>query len=200
MREGFCVWLTGPTDAGKSTLAGLLEEALLERGLAVELLDADVVRRALSPELGFSQQDRDLNIRRIGYVAQRLAAHGVAVIAAAVSPYRQTRDEVRAGFDRFVEVFLSCPVEVLKSRDNKGLYSRYERGEVTGLAGLDAPYEPPERPEVVVSTDQETPAEGAARVLRTLELLGLIPAVPGDEYSEEETQVLEKRLKDLGYI
>ena len=200
MAQGFCVWFTGLSDAGKTTLATLLEQALLERGLSVEVLDGDHIRRALSPELGFSQEDRDLNIRRIGFLAQRLAHHGVAVIAAAISPFRRTRDEVRAGFEHFVEVFVSCPLEVLKARDTKGLYRRYEEGRLGGLAGLDAPYEPPLQAEVVISTDRETPAEGLRRVLGTLELLKLIPAVPGEEYSEEETRVLEKRLKDLGYI
>jgi len=200
MAQGFCVWLTGLSDAGKTTLATLLEQALLERGLSVEVLDGDHIRRALSPELGFSQEDRDLNIRRIGFLAQRLAHHGVAVIAAAISPFRRTRDEVRAGFEHFVEVFVSCPIEVLKTRDTKGLYRRFAEGQITGLAGLDDPYEPPLHPEVVVSTDRETPVEGMRRVLGALELLKLIPAVPGEEYSEEETRVLEKRLKDLGYI
>jgi adenylyl-sulfate kinase len=172
---GFTVWFTGLSGSGKSTLAELLVAVLEERGRRYELLDGDVVRTNLSKGLGFSKEDRDTNILRIGWVAERLTYHGAAVVVSAISPYRVIRDQVRARIPRFVEVFVSCPVEVCAQRDVKGLYEKAFRGEITGFTGVDDPYEPPEHAEVVVETDRMTPEECLTRVVARLEELGYLP-------------------------
>ena len=173
---GFTVWFTGLSGSGKSTLAELLVAVLEERGCRYELLDGDVVRTNLSKGLGFSKEDRDTNILRIGWVAERLTYHGAAVIVSAISPYRAIRDQVRARIPRFVEVWVSCPVEVCAQRDVKGLYEKAFRGEITGFTGVDDPYEPPEHAEVVVETDRMTPEECLTQVVARLEELGYLPA------------------------
>jgi adenylyl-sulfate kinase len=173
--DGFTVWFTGLSGSGKSTLAELLVAVLEERGRRYELLDGDVVRTNLSKGLGFSKEDRDTNILRIGWVAERLTYHGAAVVVSAISPYRVIRDQVRARIPRFVEVFVSCPVEVCAQRDVKGLYEKAFRGEITGFTGVDDPYEPPEHAEVVVETDRMTPEECLTRVVARLEELGYLP-------------------------
>jgi adenylyl-sulfate kinase len=173
---GFTVWFTGLSGSGKSTLAELLVAVLEERGRRYELLDGDVVRTNLSKGLGFSKEDRDTNILRIGWVAERLTYHGAAVVVSAISPYRVIRDQVRARIPRFVEVFVSCPVEVCAQRDVKGLYEKAFRGEITGFTGVDDPYEPPEHAEVVVETDRMTPEECLVQVVARLEELGYLPA------------------------
>lgn len=177
---GFTVWLTGMSGAGKSTLAGILEAQLRARGLRVEVLDGDVVRTHLSAGLGFSKQDRDINIRRVGWVCEVLTRNGVATIAAVISPYRAVRDEVRGRIGRFVEVYMEAPLEVLAERDVKGLYRRAQNGEISGFTGVSDPYEPPLQPEVVCHSDgRETPAQSAAKVLAKLEELGYLPADAG---------------------
>ncbi len=200
MNDGFCIWFTGLSGAGKSTLAKLLEDSLLERGLRVEVLDGDAVRTNLSKGLGFSREDRETNLRRIAFVANLLSRNGVAVIAAAISPYQSIRDEVRGMVNNFVEVFINCPVEVCIERDPKGLYKKALSGELKHFTGIDDPFEPPLKPEVEIRTAEETPQESLNRLLLTLEILRLIPAMPGQGYSDEEAAVLQKRLKDLGYI
>ncbi len=175
---GFTVWLTGLSGSGKSTLAELLTGVLEQRGRRYELLDGDVARTHLSKGLGFSKEDRDTNILRIGWVAERLTYHGAAVVVSAISPYRDIRDQVRAGIPRFVEVFVSCPVEVCAQRDVKGLYEKAFRGEITGFTGVDDPYEPPEHAEVVVETDRMTPEECLAMVVAKLEELGYLLPPP----------------------
>jgi len=171
---GFTIWFTGLSGSGKTTVARLVETALRERGLRVEVLDGDVVRTNLSKGLGFSKEDRDTNIRRIGFVCQLLSRNGVVAIAAAISPYRAVRDEVRGRIGRFVEVYAHCPVEVCQERDPKGLYRRAVAGEIENFTGISDPYEPPLNPEVVLETHEETPGESAARVLAKLEELGYI--------------------------
>jgi len=177
MHKGFILWFTGLSGSGKSTLSSMVEERLLERGVRVEVLDGDEVRTNLSKGLGFSKEDRDTNIRRIGYVAKLLARNGVCAITAAISPYREIRDEVRASVDGkagFVEVYCECPIEKLAARDVKGLYKRALAGEIKNFTGVSDPYEPPLRPEVVVHTASETPAESAAKIWDTLCRMGLI--------------------------
>src|SRR5437763_915381 len=156
MEEGFTVWFTGLSGAGKSTLANLLAEQLRERGKRVELLDGDEVRQNLSSGLGFSKTDRDANIRRIAFVAKLLSRNGVVAITAAISPYREIRDEARAEIKNFVEVFVDCPLEVCEERDIKGLYARARAGEITQFTGISDPYEPPLNPEVTVHTERES--------------------------------------------
>jgi adenylyl-sulfate kinase len=171
---GFTVWFTGLSGSGKSTLAELLVDVLERRGHRFELLDGDVVRTHLSKGLGFSKEDRDTNILRIGWVAERLTYHGAAVIVSAISPYRAIRDQVRSRIPRFVEVYVSCPVEVCARRDVKGLYQKAFRGEITGFTGVDDPYEPPSNPEVVVETDRMSPQECLERIVARLEDLGYL--------------------------
>ena len=199
--KGFTLWFTGLPGSGKSTLARKVEEILLERGMKVEVLDGDEIRKHLSKGLGFSKEDRDENIRRIGWVCHLLTRNDVVAIAAAISPYKEIRDENRKLIGRFVEVYCKCPIEVLKERDPKGLYAKALRGEIKNFTGIDDPYEPPDNPEVICETDKETVEESVNKIIRTLELMGYIP--PGDiseDYSPEEEEKIKKRLKDLGYI
>ena len=175
-RQGFCLWLTGLSGAGKSTLAELLASLLEERGRRVTVLDGDVVRTHLSKGLGFSREDRDVNVRRIGFVAAEIARHGGAVVAAAISPYRAVRNEVRAmfGAGAFVEVHVATPLDVCERRDAKGLYARARAGEIPGFTGVDDPYEAPADPEIALDTTGDTPEESAERLLRALVGMGLV--------------------------
>jgi adenylyl-sulfate kinase len=201
--NGFILWFTGLSGSGKSTLARMMEERLLERGVKVEVLDGDEVRLNLSKGLGFSKEDRDTNIRRIGYVARLLARNGVCAITAAISPYREIRDEVRASLDgsaKFVEVYAECSIEKLTDRDVKGLYKKALAGEIKNFTGVSDPYEPPLKPEVVAKTGDETAEQSAARIMKTLEMLALVPPVPGEDYSPSEEEEVARRLKDLGYL
>lgn len=176
-QRGFTVWFTGLSGAGKTTIAQQLEQLLRDRGLNVELLDGDVVRTNLSKGLGFSKEDRDTNIRRIGFVCNLLSRNGVTAIAAAISPYQEIRDEVRGDIENFVEVFVKCPLDVLEERDVKGLYAKARRGEIANFTGVSDPYEEPPNAEVVVETDKETEEESIAKVVAKLEELGLLTAV-----------------------
>jgi adenylyl-sulfate kinase len=199
--KGFTLWFTGLSGSGKSTIARKIEEILLERGMKVEVLDGDVVRTNLSKGLGFSKEDRDTNIRRIGWVCHILTRNDVVAIAAAISPYKEIREENRKLIGRFVEVYCKASIDALKKRDPKGLYEKALRGEIKGFTGIDDPYEPPDNPEIVCETDKETVDESVNKIIRTLELMGYIP--PGETsegYSAEEEAKIKKRLKDLGYI
>jgi adenylylsulfate kinase len=176
-RGGFTIWLTGMSGAGKSTITGLLEAELRARGVPLEVLDGDVVRTHLTKGLGFSREDRDENVRRVGWVCELLTRHGIVAVAAVISPYRSVRDELRAQIGRFVEVFVDAPLEVLAERDVKGLYRKALAGEIENFTGVSDPYEPPLEPEVVCRSDgSETPEASAARVIRKLEELGYLPA------------------------
>ena len=175
--KGFTIWFTGLSGAGKSTLADYLYHELHNRrDLAVEVWDGDVVRTHLSKGLGFSKEDRDANIRRIGFVCAKLTKYGVINIAAAISPYREIRDEVRQmiGPDRFVEVHVHVPLETAIQRDVKGLYLKALAGEITNFTGVNDPYEPPHQPEVVVDTSQESVTESAGKILAYCESAGLL--------------------------
>jgi adenylylsulfate kinase len=177
--KGFTLWFTGLSGAGKTTVAHLVEQHLRRRGLKVEVLDGDVVRTHLSKGLGFSKEDRDENIKRIGFVCKLLSRNGVVAIAAAISPYRDTRNLVRQDIGNFVEVYVKCPLQVCIERDAKGLYQRALRGEIPNFTGISDPYEEPLSPEIVLHTDRETPEESAAKVLRWLEENGYVPGVEG---------------------
>jgi sulfate adenylyltransferase len=174
--QGVCIWFTGLSGAGKSTTAELLTVLLMERGRQVTLLDGDIVRTHLSKGLGFSKEDRDVNIRRIGFVAAEIVRHGGAAVCAAVSPYRATRDEVRAmiGADRLVEVFVDTPLEVCESRDTKGMYAKARHGEVKGFTGIDDPYEAPDDPAISLDTVSETAELNAQLILRYLDDRGFV--------------------------
>lgn len=173
-REGFTVWLTGMSGAGKTTISSLLERWLREHGARVERLDGDEMRKHLSKGLGFSREDRDENIKRIGYVAGLLSRNGVIAIVAAISPYRAIRQELRSAIDTFVEVHVDCPLNVLIARDAKGLYRKALSGEIAHFTGISDPYEPPLTPELVIDSSTETPEESATRVWNKLRDLGLI--------------------------
>lgn len=175
MNTGFTIWFTGLSGAGKTTISRLVEKELRTRGRKVEVLDGDVVRENLSKGLGFSKEDRDTNIRRIGFVCELLTRNDVVAIAAAISPYRAIRDENRARVGgRFVEVYCDCPIDVLSERDIKGLYKKALAGEIKNFTGIDDPYEPPLHPEVVIRSDQETPEQSAAKVIAKLQTLGYL--------------------------
>jgi len=172
--KGFTLWLTGLSGAGKSTVGSIIEGRLRGLGARVEVLDGDVVRTHLSKGLGFSKEDRDTNIRRIGFVCQLLSRNGVIAIGAAISPYRETRDWVRSQVEHFVEVYVSCPLDTLVERDVKGLYKQALAGEIKEFTGVSDPYEPPLQPEVTIYTDRETPDQSADKIWAKLVELGLI--------------------------
>jgi adenylyl-sulfate kinase len=177
-QNGFTLWFTGLSGAGKSTISQLVAEELRRRDVRVEVLDGDLVRTHLSKGLGFSKEDRDTNIRRIGWVCKVLSRNGVAAIGAAISPYREIRDEIRAKIEHFVEVYVECSIPVLAERDVKGLYKKALAGELKNFTGVSDPYEPPLNPEVTCHTDgRETPEQSAAKVLAKLEELGYVPTV-----------------------
>ncbi len=175
-KQGFCLWFTGLSGAGKSTTAEVLTTLLLEKGRQITLLDGDVVRTHLSKGLGFSKEDRDINIRRIGFVAAEIVRHGGVAVCAAVSPYRATRNDVRntVGSENFVEIFVDTPLEVCEERDVKGMYAKARRGEIKGFTGIDDPYEPPRNPEVVLDTVNATPEENAHKIIAYLEERGFL--------------------------
>lgn len=196
--QGICLWFTGLSGSGKSTTAEIVTSLLLERGRQVTLLDGDVVRTHLSKGLGFSRDDRDTNILRIGFVAGEIARHGGIVIAAAISPYRTTRNEVRkmVGDNRFIEIFVDTPIEVCEERDVKGLYARARRGQITGFTGVDDPYEVPVDPELTLHTVDITPNQNAQEIIEYLELHGyLLPdgvnGNSGNGQEEEEDEIAE---------
>lgn len=167
--SGACLWLTGLSGAGKTTLANALAVQLRDRGARVEVLDGDLIRQNLTKGLGFSKADRDENIRRIGFVAQLLARNGVFTIVSAISPYREVRNEVRGKIgDGFIEIFVNAPLDVCEARDVKGLYRKARAGEIRGFTGIDDPYEQPIAPEVECNTDTETVLESVAAVLAVL--------------------------------
>ncbi len=174
-KNGFILWFTGLSGAGKSTLATHLTPVLKSKGCRVEVLDGDEVRENLSKGLGFSKEDRDTNIRRIGFVANMLARNGVASITAAISPYREIRDEVRKRSQaEFVEVYVEAPLDVLEARDPKGLYKKARAGIIKNFTGVSDPYEAPEKPEVTVHTGKESVEESAGKILAYLKQRSLL--------------------------
>ena len=206
MEQGFVIWFTGMAAAGKSTIAALVEQELRARGLRVENLDSDEVRRNISPNLGYTLEARDENTKRLAFLGKLLSRNGVAVLISAVSSLRKFRDRARAQIDNFVEVYVTCPLEECKRRDPKGLYARAERGEVHDIAGIHQPYEEPLNAEVMLETHLYTADQCAEKVIEFLESAGhLSPcATPkasvGEPYSAEEEEKIKKRLRDLGYI
>ena len=175
-QTGFTLWFTGLSGAGKSTIAEILEKKFKEKGLKIEILDGDVVRTHLSKGLGFSKEDRDANIKRIGYVASLLSRNGVIVITAAISPYKSLRADVREMHENFVEVYAKCPLEVVEGRDVKGLYKKARAGEIPQFTGISDPYEEPENPEIVVETSKETPEESTNKIISWLKKQNFIKA------------------------
>ena len=174
---GFTIWFTGLSGGGKTTISHIVSDELTDRGSKLEILDGDVVRENLSKGLGFSKEDRDTNIRRIAFVADLLSRNDVPVITAAISPYRDIRDEARAMMgDRFIEVYVEASVDACAERDVKGLYKKAFAGEIKEFTGVSDPYEEPLNPEVVLKTEEESPEESAAKLIAYLEERDLIPA------------------------
>ncbi len=199
--QGFTVWFTGLSGSGKTVLAMKLEEVLRDRGLKVERLDGDIVRKGLTSDLGFSKKDRDMNIERVTFVAKLLTRNGVAVLCSFISPYRERRAKSRAEIGNFVEVYCKASLDALIERDVKGLYKKALAGEIQNFTGISDPYEEPGKPEVIVETDEETVEESLAKIVRKLEELGYVPPVKvTDAYSEDEEAEVEARLRALGYI
>lgn len=199
--QGFTLWFTGLPCSGKTTISEIVEKELRERGLNVEALDGDEVRKGISKDLGFSKEDRDKHILRVGFIAKLLSRNGVAALAAFVSPYRAIRDALRNDIENFVEIYVKCPVDVCIQRDVKGMYKKAIAGEIKNFTGISDPYEEPVNPELIVETDKESPEESAKKVLQKLENLGYIPAKSEPiAYTKEEEEKIKKRLKSLGYI
>jgi len=175
--QGFCLWFTGLSGSGKTTITTHLVKELRRRGSKLEVLDGDIVRENLSKGLGFSKEDRDTNIRRIAFVADLLSRNDVPVITAAISPYREIRDEARKKMgERFIEIYTQAPLEVCEERDVKGLYAKARSGEIKEFTGISDPYEPPENPEILIETDKQSPEESAQQILDYLEGRDLIPS------------------------
>jgi adenylyl-sulfate kinase len=172
--KGFTLWFTGLSGAGKSTISEQIFERLKTSGAKVELLDGDVVRTHLSKGLGFSKEDRDTNVRRIGFVSELLSRNGVIALVAAISPYREIREEIRGRIGNFVEIYVHCPIEVLAERDVKGLYKKALAGEIAGFTGVSDPYEPPNHPEITIDSSKEAVGDSVEKVWAKLRELGLI--------------------------
>ncbi len=197
MQSGLTIWFTGLSGAGKTTISQELERRLRERSVKkLEILDGDVVRLNLSKGLGFSKEDRDTNIRRIGFVAKLLTRNGVLVMTAAISPYRSLRDELRMDIGDFMEVFVNCPVEVCAERDVKGLYKKAMAGEIKNFTGVSDPYEDPINPHVVCKTDKETIEESTNKVIAKMETLGYLPRCSDDAVGTGASA----SAKELGYL
>jgi adenylylsulfate kinase len=205
MQRGFTIWFTGLPCSGKSTISVMLKDVLNKRGYNhLEILDGDEVRTNLSKGLTFSKEDRDINIRRIGYVCKLLSRNGAIAISAAIAPYTSVRREVREMISSeagFVEVFVDTPAEECERRDVKGMWAKARKGEIKGFTGLDDPYEAPTNPEVICYTKDETVEQSTAKIIKYLEDNNYIePASDGEPLSAEEEEKIKDRLKSLGYI
>lgn len=198
--EGFTVWFTGLSGSGKSTLAGLVRDQLVATGLHCEVLDSGRIRQTHNRSLGFSREEIDQAMMRIGYECKMLNRNGIVALVAAVSPYRAMRDRLRADVGRFVEVHCRCPMAVLMQRDDKALFERAQRGELTHVAGINAPYEEPFQPDVLCNTDVESAETGVAKIIATLKKRGYIPDTPSSEYTLAEDELIKQRMRDLGYV
>jgi adenylylsulfate kinase len=203
MEMGTFLWFTGVPASGKSTIGKGVEKALRERGVKIENLDADEIRANLSPDLGYTAKDRDLNTKRLAFMGKMLTRNGVCAIVAAVSPLRQHRDRARQMVDQFMEIHVKASLDTCKQRDPKGLYKRAERGEIADIAGWHMPFEEPEKPEVVCETDTEDIDTCVNKVLATMEALNYIPKGEGDtetKISTDDEEKIKERLRGLGYI
>jgi adenylyl-sulfate kinase len=199
-QQGFTLWFTGLSGSGKTALAIALEPELRRRGLKVERLDGDTVRESLTKDLGFTKEDRDANIDRVTFVAKLLTRNDVAVLCSFISPYRHRRAQSRAEIGSFVECFVDCPLETCIERDVKGLYRRAIAGEIENFTGISDPYEPPDDPEILVRTAEQTIEESLGVILQRLMELGHLEPAEDEVYSDEDAAAVEERLRALGYI
>jgi len=199
--RGFTLWFTGLPCSGKTTISEIVGKEFRERDLNVEMLDGDELRRNLSKDLGFSKEDRETHIKRVGFIAKLLSRNDVATLAAFVSPYRAVRKYLRIEIGNFIEVYVKCPVEVCIKRDVKGMYKKAIAGEIKNFTGISDPYEEPLEPEIIVETDKEMPMESAQKVIQRLESMEYIP--PASEsviYTAEEEEHIKEKLKTRGYL
>ncbi|WP_084677727.1 adenylyl-sulfate kinase [Thermodesulfatator atlanticus] len=198
----FTIWFTGLSGSGKSTLSRRTYLEIKRRGLKAELLDGDIIRTNFSQELGFTKRERDINVKRIGFLSWMLNKNGIISVVAAIAPYADTRKLNRELIPNYIEVYCNCPLEVVEARDVKGLYARARRGEIPNFTGISDPYEPPRNPEIVVHTDKETVEESMAKIIGYLEEKGFIPRTTLDidpSIIEEEEKILREHLKRLGF-
>lgn len=198
--KGFTIWFTGLSGSGKTTIAQTVGTALRARGLTVELLDSGRIRQQLNRHLGFTREEIETNLLRLGYECKLLNRNEVVAIVTAVSPYRDTRDRLRREIGAFVEVYCRCPLEILMKRGARELFEKAQRGEIQHVAGVNAPYEEPIKPEILLNTDQLTVEQSTHQVMTTLELLGRIERRESACYTPEEEEMIRSRLQDLGYL
>jgi adenylylsulfate kinase len=198
--DGFTVWITGLPRSGKSTVARKVVSALQSRGLNVELLNSARIRREVNRSLGFTREEIDTNIRRLGYECKLLNRNGVVTVVTAVAPYRDARRAVRDEVGRFVEVYCHATMDVLEKRDKRQLFERARRGEIQHVAGINAPYEEPESPEVLLDTNVDNPDDCATKVIDYLEEAGLVEKTEQSTYTHQEEEMIKRRLRDLGYL
>lgn len=198
----FTLWFTGLSGSGKSTLSSRVYLKLKRRSLAAEWIDGDIIRANFSQELGFSKRDRDINVRRIGFVSHLLTKNKVVSVVAAIAPYAEARLANRRLIGNYVEVFCACPLTVVEERDAKGLYAKARAGQIPNFTGVTDPYEEPTAPEIIVHTDLETPAESVARIITALEERGLIPSATECvycHYTEDDERLVRRSLAQMGY-
>jgi adenylylsulfate kinase len=200
MKDAFTIWFTGVTGSGKSSIGTAVGHALGDRGLTVELLDSGRIRQLTNRSVGFTREEIEANVQRLAYECGMLNRNGVVAIVMAVSPYRDVRDRAREAIGNFVEVHCRAPMEVLVKRDKNDLIERATKGEVEHVAGINAPYEEPLKPEVLLNTDQHSVEECVRKVVTTLELLGKIDRSTSPTYTPDEEQMIRQRLQDLGYL
>jgi len=200
MAQGFTLWLTGLPASGKTEIATRVEETLLERGLDAERIDEGEIRERFFAGLGFEKTESEGLVRFLGHVCNLLTRNGAIAVAAAVSPCQENRNEIRSEIGAFVEVYVKCRAEVCAERDATGNYEKARKGGIKSFTGIDAPYEEPVQPEILVDTENQDIEASARTILRTLEIMGLIPKGAGSDYDEAEEEKITKRLKDLGYI
>ncbi|MGB2986916.1 MAG: adenylyl-sulfate kinase [Phycisphaerae bacterium] len=197
---GFTIWFTGMSGSGKSTIGRAVGEALQARGLQIEVLDSGRIRQKLNRTLGFSREEVETNLLRLGYECKLLNRNDVTAIVTAVSPYRDARDRLREEIGDFVEIYCRCPMEVLMQRGARELFEKAQRGEIAHVAGVNTPYEEPLKPEVLLNTDQVTIEQAVSHVIATLEVLGRIVRMETACYTPEEEEMIRQRLQDLGYL
>ena len=200
--EPFTIWFTGLSGSGKSTLSRRVYLEIRRRGLKAELLDGDIIRTNFSQELGFTKKERDINVKRIGFLSWLLNKHGIISVVAAIAPYEETRQINRKLIKNYIEVFCNCPLEVVEKRDVKGLYAKAKKGLIPHFTGISDPYEPPSDPEIVVYTDKETVEESVNKIISFLEENELLPPVSGDidpKILEQEEKILREHLRQLGF-